>query len=339
MKSVAQDIPLETIFVKDENPNKFALFWASGIYKRINYNLRNVSFSEQFKATPNTFWFTKNYIAYFKKYGYTAKQLIEKSINHLYRGIRNTNYFQVKPGQTYNDTGFIATSYDLSVAKDIAEQDFVIEFDVLSLPNEIPFIIIDDRIAEYLLESEVLIMPGTIQLIENKTGNTLAKYVPNLKLIDAYLRSKDPEIVMSGGALTIPKIDIEDKTLVFYRAIYNRPVEVLKVMYFPKNPSKEILRAIRKTENFFESMTEMIPEFMDLQKYLKSKNITEEEFKITFAKMNSYIVHIALWSSYTRKVETIHLFELPILFKENFDVSRSDDVENQLNKLLDENMK
>ena len=48
MEARAQDLPVTKELIDDENPHKFAIYWVSGIYKVINYNMRNVSlFSAQ----------------------------------------------------------------------------------------------------------------------------------------------------------------------------------------------------------------------------------------------------------------------------------------------------
>lgn len=335
MEAHPQDIPLDQEFIEDDDEYKYALFWASGMYKAINYNMRNVKFEMQETDLPNTFWFIKNYLEYFNTHGISSADLAKESINILYRGIRNTSYFQISKNHSYTDNGFIATTHNYDVAKDIAEQDIVIKFTVESLPKNIKFIIIDTRIAEHFHESEILLMPGTL-IIDNDWNTT---YEPNITLIARYLKSKTPKINMSGGGWKIPKFDIENKTLVFYRAIYNRPLEVIKVIYFPKDASIDILRAIRKTQNFFESMTELIPEFMDLRQKLRlpKDEITLEESRETRMKMNSFIVHIALWNG--TKVETLCLFEYYLMFKEMFDMTRFDAVETELNRLLKENLK
>lgn len=336
MEAKPQDIPLQELFVNDTNEHKYAGYWASGMYKLINYNMRNVSFKIQKKDLPNTFWFIQNYLLYFNDYGIYSEDLIKESINILYRGIRNTPYFQIHNNSSYSDNGFIATTYDYNVAKDIAERNVILNFSVENLPKDTKFIIINNRLEEYLLESEILMMPGKL-IIDDKWNTT---YEPNIPLINRYLRSKTPKINMSGGSWKIPTFDIENKSLVFYRAIYNRPVEVLNVIYFPKDASVDIRRAIRKTQNFFESMTELIPEFMDLQKIVslpKDKKITMEEYQEARRKMNSFVVHIALWDG--SKVETMHLFEYHLLFKELFDMSRLEEVETELNKLLKKNLK
>lgn len=134
--------------------------------------------------------------------------------------------------------------------------------------------------------------------------------------------------------------DIKNKSLVFYRVIYNKPLEVIKIIYYPKDANDDIRREIRKTRYSLENMTELIPEFMDLQKIVslpKDKKITMEEYQEARRKMNSFVVHIALWDG--SKVETMHLFEYHLLFKELFDMSRLEEVETELNKLLKKNLK
>ena len=103
-------------------------------------------------------------------------------------------------------------------------------------------------------------------------------------------------------------------------------------MYFPKDASIDFQRALRKTQNYFEGMIEYIPEFIDLRKIIQQPDISDEEFKDAFRKMNSYIVHIALWNG--EEIETIHLFEYYLLFQELFDISKIDEVREELKKII-----
>jgi len=330
-----QDIPLEKDWLDDPNPHKFSIFWASGMYKLVNYNMRTTILEKILEYLPNTLWFIQNYLKYFQDYGITSKELIQRNITKLYRGIRNTSYFEIKIGDTYNDRGFIATSYEFNIADNISGRDMILYFDVNSIPLDTKVVIIDDRIEMYLQESEVLLMPGKITIVNEK--NT--KYEPDISLINSYLKAPTPTIKMlGGGAFKIPNIKIEGKLLVFYRAIHNRPVEVLKVRTVPLEPDKEFHRNLKRTMDLYEYIPEFIPEFIDLRNItLKPpENISNEEYTEARLKRDSYMIHIALWNG--EEIETIHLFEYALLFEEVFDMSKKDIVQSELKRLLKENL-
>jgi len=142
-------------------------------------------------------------------------------------------------------------------------------------------------------------------------------------------------------SISIPNYQIEGNILIYYRAIYNRPVEILMIRQVPLQPDTDFRRSLRRMDNFYEGATEIIPEFMDLQKIIREKHeiISDTEFHETFVKMNSFLVHIALWDVKTRSILTIHLFEYPILFSEHFDMSKESAVKDELYRKIIEKLK
>lgn len=80
MEAKPKDIPLEELFVNDTNAHKYAGYWASGMYKLINYNMRNLSFLKNLTEFIESLQLSDTKFLYFQK-----KLEKENQINLNYR--------------------------------------------------------------------------------------------------------------------------------------------------------------------------------------------------------------------------------------------------------------
>jgi hypothetical protein len=62
------------------------------------------------------------------------------------------------------------------------------------------------------------------------------------------------------------QIDLRNKLVVWYRAIYNRPAEVVEVTRLPKTSQgvDRFWRNVRRSDDEYENMNQFIPEYQDL---------------------------------------------------------------------------
>ncbi len=219
-------------FKNNKNPHKYCILWASKFHKLINQIMRD----DLIKTNPNNFKysliFIRKLIKYFYKYGINKKDMKYK---YLYRGV-SSDFEMVEQYQEY---GFMSTTCDHAVSQRFAESNGnIIKFEVKHLSHHVPYVIIDETIADYLFESEYLFLPGTINI--NKQN--MATYVPNLEIIKYYQNTKQ------GGSndeeepeLNIPEIALSNKYIIWYRAITNRPVEIINRMKIPSKYKDVVL--------------------------------------------------------------------------------------------------
>jgi hypothetical protein len=306
-------------FLKNTNPHKFIILWASKFHRTINKVMRNHLIQSKPKQHKYALFFIQKLIKYFFKHGMYKKDI---KFRFLYRGLSSDFVLR----KQYHEDAFMSTSYDKAVAKTFAIDDgIVIKFEVDMLPNNVPFVIIDEHVADYLLESEFLFLPGTINIIKDN----MATYNPNHNLIKYY-----QNLTIGGGNLDqhnepcfkIPELELSNKYIVWYRALQNRPVEILKLLKIPSK-YKDIISffqtVVNKFDTRYEIFTDFIPEYQDLA---KKENKTTRECKLVM----SYTVHTAIYDADKRKVDTICYGCLDELYEELYDVSRKEEIMNKI---------
>lgn len=278
------------------DPHKCAIIWSSKAYRNINSTLRSEKTlvnldRRRFKYTIR---FLDDFLWYFKSHGVHQDSLInDEKCKTLYRGFDSYPFTS-----DVRDYGFISTSRSKAVADSFARKEgVVINFSTRKLPKTVPFVLIGNRIRDYLLEQEVLFLPGTIQLNGLKATYSVDPEVYQYMLL----------LNQSGGALLqslkIPTIDLKGKYVVWWRAIVDRPVEIMRIVKLPKTSDIEVIRFWRKCidarDMEFEQMNKFIPVYQDL---FNKKHKTNQDRKV----MNSYNAHMAIYDAKQKKVEHYH---------------------------------
>lgn len=193
-----------------------------------------------------------------------------------------------------------------SKRKDIAQTfasatGTVVSFSTWKLPDHVPFVLINDKIQDYMQEDEVLLLPGTIEL-----NGTKGKYNVD-KAVYTYMSTLNH--THSGGDptldLTIPDIDLRGKYVVFWRAIKHRPVEILSIICLPHKSHKEVLKfwksCIDVRDREYEDMCRYIPRYKDLfDKSAMTRTQEERE------ELNSYTVYMAIYDKKQDRIEHYH---------------------------------
>ena len=325
---------LNNEFMKNTNPHKYAKLWASKFYKIIAKIMRNYDIVEIKNSYPYSFFYISNFIKYFYTHGYYKKDLLEHNVKYLYRGLTNDFKF----GNYFDENSFMSTSWKFKIAEGFAKSEGnILIFFLINLPDNLPFVIIDSNIAEELNESEIVFLPyGKIKtkLIQDEKiiknlNSKLKKYNDikyynsffscNLNKIKYYMDNK-----FSGGNKNkekyidfysyiyellepfendIPKYTLNNKLFIFYRAIINRPVEIFTQLLSPKDDLKlhDFLKfTLDKQENYYNIITNMIPEVQDIHK-IKS-NLTGLEFKKMNQQLNSYNFYIAVYDPEKKEI-------------------------------------
>lgn len=317
-------------YKNDKNKHKIIMLWASRFYKHINFVLRTYSYEEIAKDTIWAKQYTQEMIKYFYENGIYKNDLLDKNIDKLYRGYSK----DFSLSGSFDDTTFIATSLYKHTAATFADPNGnIIVFNVDQLPNDVPFVLIDDTIAEYLQEDEVLLLPGKISL-ENKDNYIKATYRMNKDFIKHFGSSSRGGFALSGGManVEIPPnafIDLCGKYVIWYRAIRERDVETLGWMKLPDKIEQCVSffkDVVFKHDDSFLIKTNLIPEFQDLKK--KGKNKTEEE-KLLF---KSYFVHMAIYDAKNKKVDVLQ-YGCPCNFSaEVYDLTRAEEIKKHIVK-------
>jgi len=314
-------------FATNTDVHKYAILWASKFYKHINKIMRNLSFEDQKLNYPYGITFIIHFIRYFDKFGITKHDLLQKNIKHLYRGVSGD---YILPEEVGNDAGFMATSEKLYVAQTFATNGGnVLMFNVADIPDDIKMVTINETLADYLYEYEVLFLPGTIVKVKNSKYKYEYRYTNmNVELIHKYLG----ETPKCGGSDSdeseceqIPDIDLANKIVVWYRAIQNRPVEIMAQSFMPET-KEETIKFFRYTTMPYDDMltrfTERMPEYQDMKaEYERSHN------PAVLQKMESYMIHMAVYNTTTKKLDTLHYGIFAKCFAEVFDMSRAPEVE------------
>ncbi len=285
-------------FKKDKNPHKYALLWTSKFYIRVKD-------------------FIKNYIKYF--YAHEIKAKI------LYRGYKSNFQFT----RDIDDPGFISASRKEHVAQEFAGNNgTVLKFKTKKLPSDVPFVQITRIIVPHSSEKEIVFLPGKIT-----DGDSYATYKANLDLVNMYM-----SVPMLGGGKGLTKdwftdlqIDLRDKLVVWHRAIYNRPAEVVAVTRLPKTVQgvQKFWHNIEKSDQEYEDMNLFIPEYQDLVQECKNNPKSNASKKIM-----SFTVHTAIVERKTHNILTLHYGIPKQMFHELFEVSREKEAIEAIKKRL-----
>lgn len=150
-------------FAHDPNPHKHAMLWASKFYRVLNNIMRHADTIAD--LPPNTKQFVNDFVSYFRSHGLKKPDIMALA-KCLYRGIDKTH----KLKKHMRDNGFMSTSRSFNIAKKFAgDSGKIIHLKTKDLPDDVPFVRIDESLADYLHEQEILLLPGTLELtIVNK---------------------------------------------------------------------------------------------------------------------------------------------------------------------------
>lgn len=317
----------DTDFMKNPNPHKYAVLWSSKFYRKINEIMRSVRAEVILKDYKYSRYFIKKFVRYFYSHGVQKDRI---GCDIIYRGY-NADF---RLHNVVADTGFIATSKLEHVAREFAgKKGRVICFDTRSLPHNVPYIVIDERVSDDLLEQEVLLLPGTLHISNLvATSNLKSLYIPNMEFINAFRDidnsgggNGDEEMMVGDAEMNLP---LEGKVVVWYRAIEGRRVEVMTWYNIPKDENDVMpffKSVVYKIDDRYRNFMTFIPEYIDL---LENDNKTLEEIK----RMHSFMCHIAIFDPHKRKVDTIRYGVHEKVFGELFDLSREKEVEDCLVK-------
>jgi hypothetical protein len=312
--AVIKSYLLDADFKQDNNKHKYILLWSSKFYRIINKIMRKYPLDLILNDTKYTRHYIIKMIHYFFKYGIHKDKLKD---DYLYRGVDKDFLLDTN----YEEKGFMSTSLNRHVAS-----GNIMMFNVQKLPKNVPFVLIDDNIDQYLAEQEVLFLPGSIKLKKTSVG---IKAIYKMNPIFYELNS-----LVGGGRddcfRTIDesaKINLRGKYIVWYRAIVGRPVEIVGLMEMPKKTDeacKFFNKVVLPHDDKYEMKTEFIPQYKDLK---EKKNKTKEEFEL----FKSYSVHMAIYDAKQKKVLTIHYGVFDEMFLEElFDAKRQHEVEDSI---------
>lgn len=309
VKSVVTDV----LFKKDTNPHKYAILYASKFYRVINPFLRDIENHTNRKYICR---FYISFINYFFEYGKKQRD-IAKMTKKLYRG------YTKLPNSSFTDKAFISTTEDLSVAQRFASNGVVLTFKTSKLPSNVPYVIIDDNIADYLFESEILFLPGIITV--SKDLKATYSPLPNIKEMCDQIGGGGGEDITN---LEIPKMDLRGKIVVWYRVVQGRDPDIMDILTLPKtHKGVEIIfrTKVFPHDAYLQDIRSFIPEYVDLRDK-NGKNQFESD------KVHSYMVHMAIYDPLNKSIDTINYGVFDQVFSEIFDISRKNSVINTILK-------
>jgi hypothetical protein len=231
----------------------------------------------------------------------------------------------------------MSTTYDKKNAYQFAQEGGnILLFNIDKLEDDCPMLIIDETMADHLHESEVLFLPGTITIVNNK-NNVSASYKMNQKVVNQYIAAQvsPPKYNnQKGGAETILLRELEEqslmgnKWLIFYRSIHGRHPEILTKVKVPKNVKKldHFFRyTYRNLVEQYDIMMNLMPEVQDIQQWVakQGKKMDIEEKRELWKKMESYQTYIAIYNPMTNQVETLtYGFPEVIMLELGFDMGQ-----------------
>lgn len=316
-------------FKKNKNPHKYILLWSTKFYRLVNRIMRKYSLEDILNETKYTKRFLKKMVKYFFDHGIYKDDIIKKT-HTLYRGVDKD--FKISPDTSvFIEKGFMSTTLNVSVAENLSGKGGnVISFKTSRLPRNTPFIVIDDKIDEFLQEQEILFLPGTITF-KNTSSSIKATYIMNPIF---YELLKETSAVAGGGPEKLPYIDLRCKYIIWWRAINGRAPEVVGSMRMPKKKEEveEFYRdVVLPHDDKFEVKTDFIPEYMDLKERIMTnyKGVSKEDKEL----YKSYSVHMAVYSTKKKQIITIHYGVFAEMFNEEmFDVKRTKEVEDVIMK-------
>ena len=316
--SVIKSFLTTKAFAKNTNAHKYAILWTSKFYRFINQVMRRHSFNVQQTSYPYAVRYIKHFIHYFDTFGITKSDL---KVATLFRGITA----DFTPGASIVDTAFIATSTDLHIAQSFAgKKGMILTFRVSDLPQDIKFIQIDSSISSHLQESEILLLPGKVT-ISRESNTNYCIYECNMDLVNMY-----KSLPGTGGGLEaddIPMIDLADKLFVWYRAINDRPVEILAQITTPSDKDKVysfVSRSVMRMDDRIQRINNYIPEYQDMLK-------TSTDIQ----RINSFEIFVAVYDYKKRAILTLHYGMPDDFFANMFDTKRTDEVISYIRKTYD----
>lgn len=285
-------------FRKDSSVHKYAVLWASKFYRIINRIMRMKTFEEQVATCPYAIRYIKHFLKYFETHGVTSDQLSSKTRSTvLYRGL--TAGYPIS--QEMKEDGFMSTTYKKHVAKSFAGNGNVLSFDIKKLPKNAKFAVIDQEIQDHLMEYEVLFLPGTIRIL-GVSEFVDCSYAMNKELINKY-----SELTHNGGGdlEDIPDIDPAGKLVVWYRAITDRPVEIVAQMFVPEKDTVAFFKQnVLTMDDSLQRSVDLIPE-----------------------KKDCCNIYMALYDYKKKMIDTLHYGLFDSFFKNMFDQKRTEEAE------------
>jgi len=286
-----------------------AEIWSSNMYSKIAKIMRNQNIDEQHQQSPYVFTFVRAVLKYFEEHGLTKQELQGKA-RYIFRGISEN----IIRDQTIRDTCFMATSIKRHVACSFAgkqECGITLQLKTSILPFSHKYAFIDNSINPVFNEDEILLLPGSIKVINFDKKE--AVYEVDVDLIREYLNKPLPVLEeMFGGQPKVKKNYRErmlGKIFVLYRAIENRHVEVLLSTRLPTE--MEALCKYERSVIFpliarYEDMTDFIPEVRDLQAYIRDPaNKKKRGYLKRCARFFSFSPCTALYDHETKEVSRI----------------------------------
>lgn len=299
-------------FLRNKSEYKYIELWTKKIYRHINYVMREKN--EKILHYPYTLTYIKKIIENFYNFGHTIKDLKDLHVGVLYRGLDNSFCKKYIDTNIYYDSSFIATSSSKEIAQmfKIDETSIILHIDINSIQSNTPIIILDNIIP---YEHEVLLLPGIIELVENNNKTILGHYKMNTKIVQEYQSIPYPDLLLASAGGSIddePDVNMNlcEKRVVWYRAPYNRNVDVLSSIEIPCKTEDESIvffnDTIRRYDAKMEKMMNVIPEIIDLE------NSTDD----VFLKKMSYYPLMAVYDPYLHVVKHIHYGIDTNMFKE-----------------------
>lgn len=298
------------------NPHRCVIIWSSKIYRQINRTLRQEKGIDKLdgQVYKYTKQFLNEFLFYFREYGLTKHEL---ECKRLYRG------YSIIIETPIRDYTFMSTSKKKDVALTFAgTKGIVITISTQGLPDGVPFVVIDSTIEDYMQEEEVLLLPGSIELSGSK----------GIYKVDDQVYKYMMGLTQQGGGYvyTLPNIDLKGKRVVWWRAIINRPAEILSIIRLPRKSDRQVIKfwkeCIDVQDREYEEMCRFIPRYQDL--FNKSKRTSEER-----AELWSYSVYMAIYDKKNEKVEHYHygLYD-EIAEETGYDRGREAEVERLIRK-------
>jgi ADP-ribosylglycohydrolase len=312
--------------------------WASNLYSRINFIMRNYPIEIQYSETPRLFQFVQEFIKHIKSHGLYRRD-IEKRSKYLFRGLNG----EFIPEQVHDEKGFMSTTLSKSVACSFSNSSLVCGslqiFKVKHLPEDVPFLLIDESINRIFHEDEILMLPGKVTVIRksesNKEKKEYVSYECNINLVNAYL-TKPPPILQGVymSAHTHVSTDLCNKTILLYRGVIGYDIEIIGKIHGPKKKHvQEFMRnRWRSIIRYYDGVTDLIPEVRRLKQYVKTETDISK-LRIALRTMTSYNIHFATYDHKTAAI-CIHPMIPRGMFEELFDITRETEVIRAIEKYM-----
>lgn len=153
----------------------------------------------------------------------------------------------------------------------------------------------------------------------------------NLEMEDLTIEQHNARLVDYFNKQT-KNISLEDKYVIFYRAILGRPVEILQAEKTPED-IKEVFKFFRfyinSIEDRFDYITSLIPEVQDIKKLNYHDDIN------LYKKLRSYSVYQAIYNNNTKEVEVLYLGIPNFMNQElGIDLNRNDEIKESIVKKM-----